>query len=94
MIDAIVQGLRDWLLGRIISMVVIGVVISSGLGLLNIPLALVLGVIAALLEFVPVLGPLVASVPGIFDRPDGSLPCRRFMSSCFTWWCNNWKVMC
>jgi len=64
-IDAIVQGLRDWLLGRIISMVVIGVVISSGLGLLNIPLALVLGVIAALLEFVPVLGPLVASVPGI-----------------------------
>jgi len=64
-IDAIVQGLRDWLLGRIISMVVIGVVISVGLGLLDIPLALVLGVIAALLEFIPVLGPLVASVPGI-----------------------------
>lgn len=64
-IDSVVHGLRAWLLGRIISMVVIGIVISVGLWLLNIPLALVLGVIAALLEFIPVLGPLLAAVPGV-----------------------------
>ncbi|MBE9158732.1 AI-2E family transporter [Nodosilinea sp. LEGE 06152] len=64
-INAIVQGLRAWLLGRVISMVVVGLVTSLGLGLLNIPLALVLGLIAALLEFIPVLGPVLAAVPGI-----------------------------
>lgn len=64
-IDAIVDGLRNWLLGQLISMVVIGVVVSLGLGLLGTPLALVLGVIAGLLEFIPVLGPVLASVPGI-----------------------------
>jgi predicted PurR-regulated permease PerM len=64
-IDKIVEGLRAWLLGRIISMIVIGIVTSLGLWILNIPLALVLGLIAALLEFVPVVGPLVAAVPGV-----------------------------
>jgi predicted PurR-regulated permease PerM len=64
-IDKIVEGLRAWLLGRIISMIVVGIVTSLGLWLLNIPLALVLGLIAALLEFVPVVGPLLAAIPGI-----------------------------
>ncbi|WP_052050827.1 AI-2E family transporter [Leptolyngbya sp. KIOST-1] len=64
-INAIVQGLRAWLLGRVISMVVVGVVITLGLGLLDVPLALVLGIIAALLEFIPVLGPILASIPGV-----------------------------
>jgi predicted PurR-regulated permease PerM len=64
-IDGVVRGLRAWLLGRIISMVVIGIVVSLGLWLLDIPLALVLGIIAALLEFIPVVGPVLAAVPGI-----------------------------
>jgi predicted PurR-regulated permease PerM len=64
-IDHVVHGVRAWLLGRIISMVVIGIITTLGLWLLNIPLALVLGLIAALLEFIPVLGPSLAAVPSI-----------------------------
>lgn len=64
-IAGVVKGLRAWLLGRIISMGVIGSVISLGLWLLNIPLALVLGLITALLEFIPVVGPLLSAVPSI-----------------------------
>ncbi|MBF2003851.1 MAG: AI-2E family transporter [Synechococcales cyanobacterium C42_A2020_086] len=64
-IDKVVKGLQAWLLGRIISMIVVGIVVSLGLWILNVPLALVLGIIAALLEFIPVVGPVLAAVPGI-----------------------------
>lgn len=64
-IKGVVQGLKAWLLGRIISMLVIGVVVSLGLWLLGMPLALVLGLIAALAEFIPVVGPILAAVPGV-----------------------------
>jgi predicted PurR-regulated permease PerM len=64
-IDAVVHGLRAWLLGRIISMTVIGIVVSLGLWLLEVPLALMLGIIAALAEFIPVVGPALAAVPAV-----------------------------
>jgi len=64
-IDAIVAVLRGWLLGQFISMCLIGVVVGIGLSVLGIPLALLLGIISGLFEFVPILGPIIASVPGI-----------------------------
>lgn len=64
-LDAIVKGLRAWLLGRIISMITVGVVTGVGLWLLNVPLALALGFIAALFEFIPVVGPALAAIPGV-----------------------------
>ncbi|MES1024638.1 AI-2E family transporter [Gloeocapsa sp. BRSZ] len=64
-IAGVVHILRAWLLGRVISMVAIGVVIGIGLMLLDIPLALVLGIITGLLEFIPVVGPILSAVPAI-----------------------------
>ncbi|PIG91500.1 AI-2E family transporter [Gloeocapsopsis sp. IPPAS B-1203] len=61
----VVHVLRAWLLGRVISMIAIGVVIGIGLTLLDIPLALVLGIITGLLEFIPVVGPILSAVPAI-----------------------------
>ena len=52
--------LRWWLLGQLVSMSIIGVLTGLGLWLLGMPFALVVGVIAGLLEFVPVVGPFVA----------------------------------
>ncbi|AUX29046.1 MULTISPECIES: AI-2E family transporter [Sorangium] len=55
--------LRRWLLGRLLSMAVVGVMTWIGLALLGIRLALVLAILAATLTFVPYIGPLLALVP-------------------------------
>lgn len=59
------HALRRWLLGQFVSMVTVGVLIGLGLWLVGVPNAVVLGLVAGLLEFVPVLGPLAAAVPGV-----------------------------
>src|SRR3712207_9039809 len=46
-------------------MSVVGMLTGIGLLLLGVPLAPVLGVLAALLDFVPNVGPIIAAVPGI-----------------------------
>lgn len=57
--------LRWWLLGQLLAMSVVGMLTGIGLLLLGVPLAPVLGVLAALLDFVPNVGPIIAAVPGI-----------------------------
>ena len=63
--DEVVQTLREWLLGRFVSMAVIGVVAGVGLWLIGVPLAPSLGILTGLLEFIPVIGPFIAAVPAI-----------------------------
>ena len=55
----VVNGLRWWLLGQLISMLIIGTLTGLGLWLLGMPFALAVGVIAGLLEFIPFLGPFL-----------------------------------
>jgi predicted PurR-regulated permease PerM len=57
--------LRWWLVGRLASMTVIAILTTIGLLLIGEPLALVLGVIAGLLSFIPFLGPMLSVVPAI-----------------------------
>jgi predicted PurR-regulated permease PerM len=57
--------LRWWLLGQLLSMVVVGVVTAVGLLLLGVPFAPLLGLLSGLLEFVPTVGPIIAAVPGL-----------------------------
>lgn len=59
------QTLASWLLGKSISMLIVGVVTSIGLSMLGVPLALILGIIAGLLDFIPYLGPILAGVPAV-----------------------------
>jgi predicted PurR-regulated permease PerM len=59
------QALRSWLLGQLISMIVVGAIAGAGLSLLGVPLALGLAFLAFLLEFVPVIGPIMAAVPAV-----------------------------
>jgi predicted PurR-regulated permease PerM len=54
-----------WLLGKLITMAVIAGVTWAGLALIGVPLALALGIMAGLLNFVPYIGPLVAFVPAV-----------------------------
>jgi predicted PurR-regulated permease PerM len=57
--------LRRWLLGRFLLMISNGIITSVGLWIMGIPLALTLGIIAGLLNFIPNLGPIIASIPAI-----------------------------
>ena len=58
-------GLRTWVLGKAVTMVAVGLVTWIGLLLFEIPGALALGALAAILEFIPNLGPTIAAAPAI-----------------------------
>lgn len=67
-----VQTLQSWLSAQLISMAIVGVLTGLGLWFIGIPLALVLGLIAGLLAFIPNLGPVLAATPGLLLAvPDG-----------------------
>ncbi|BDG71503.1 AI-2E family transporter [Roseomonas fluvialis] len=59
------QVLRGWLLGQGFAMLVTGLCTWVGLMLLGVPMAGVLAVIAALLGFIPNIGPVIAAVPAM-----------------------------
>ena len=59
------RTLGRWLLGTFCAMLIAGIATSIGLGLLGVPLALILGIIAGLLDFIPYVGPIMAGVPAV-----------------------------
>ena len=63
--EAAAETLRGWLGAQLVSMTVVGVLTTLGLWALGIPLAPLLGVIAALLTFIPNIGPVTAAVPAV-----------------------------
>lgn len=65
LLDEVGHGLRSWLLARLLLMALIGVLMGVGLALIGVRLALPLAVLAALLSFVPYVGPLAAFVPAL-----------------------------
>jgi predicted PurR-regulated permease PerM len=64
-VDNAVGTLRGWLTAQLIAMSVVGVLTWAGLWLLDIPLALVLGLIAGLLAFIPNIGPVLSAIPAL-----------------------------
>lgn len=55
--------IRGWILGQMVSMLVIGTLATIGLMLFKVPLALTLGILTAITNFVPILGAIVAAIP-------------------------------
>lgn len=68
----IASTIRAWLLGRLLAMVLVGIVIFAGLWLLDVRLALALALLAFLLEIIPNIGPVIAAIPALLvAAPDG-----------------------
>jgi predicted PurR-regulated permease PerM len=66
------QKLYWWLLGRLLSMAVVGVATGLGLWLLGMPMVLSLALLAALLVFIPNLGPILSAIPALLvSLPEG-----------------------
>ena len=54
-----------WFMGQLVTMASVGIFIGIGLAALGVPLAGTLGLIAALLAFIPSLGPLISVIPAL-----------------------------
>jgi predicted PurR-regulated permease PerM len=64
---SIYEGLRHWLLGQFIAMLAVGLAFGIALSIIGVPSSIVLGIIAALLEFVPLIGPVIATIPAMLE---------------------------
>ena len=57
--------LHWWLIGRLVSMLIIAVLTYGGLLLMGVPLALTLAVFAGIMTFIPNIGPILSVIPAI-----------------------------
>jgi len=54
-----------WLQGQLLLALSVGLMVFVGLSLLNVKYALLLGIVAMILEIVPMVGPVLAAIPGL-----------------------------
>ena len=54
-----------WLMGQLATMASVGIFIGIGLTMLGVPLSGTLGLMAAILSFIPSLGPFISVIPAI-----------------------------
>ncbi len=64
-LDVAGTSLQRWMLAQLVVMVFVGICVGTGLSLLGVRGSLALGLLDGLFSFVPVIGPLVASMPAI-----------------------------
>ncbi|HEX5431054.1 MAG TPA: AI-2E family transporter [Bryobacteraceae bacterium] len=67
--QATMDRLRDvlwrWFIGRLVGMIVIGLLVFIAMSAIGIPLPFMLGLMAGILEFVPYLGAFVSAIPAV-----------------------------
>ena len=54
-----------WLQGQLLLALSVGLMVFVGLSLLNVKYALLLGIVAMVLEIVPIVGPVISAIPGL-----------------------------
>ncbi|MVN77432.1 AI-2E family transporter [Hymenobacter sp. HMF4947] len=64
-LDCISSTLVKWVLGRLVSMLFVGVFTWLGLTWLGMPMGAVLGLFAGLVTFIPNIGPVISMVPAV-----------------------------
>lgn len=64
-LDEVGHTLRWWLAGKLFAMALIGVVTTIGLIVIGIQAPIALGLLAAILTFVPNFGPVLAAIPAV-----------------------------
>ncbi|MEK7173645.1 MAG: AI-2E family transporter [Patescibacteria group bacterium] len=59
------QKIGKWLQGQLLLGVLVGVLVYLGLTLLGVRYALILALLAAVFELIPLFGPILAAIPGV-----------------------------
>ncbi len=63
MIERVQEKIGRWMLGQVFMMVLMGTVTGLGLWVLGVKYALALGLLAGVLEVIPVIGPILTAIP-------------------------------
>ena len=63
--DFSAAALRQWLIGQLMAVLLVGVIIALGTSYIGLPSPLALGLIAGIGEFIPFAGPLLGAIPAI-----------------------------
>ncbi len=58
-------AVQRWFLGQLASMTIIGLLFTISMFVIGIPFALLLGIFAGLISFVPYLGPVISVIPPV-----------------------------
>ncbi len=64
-LDASGAGLKLWLVATLFSMVAMSLLVGLSMWALGVPAPMALGLLAGIAQFVPLIGPIAASIPGI-----------------------------
>lgn len=64
-LNACGRALKGWLKAQLFSMVLVGSLTGIGLAVIGVPSALGLGLLTGLAQFVPIVGPIVSTVPAV-----------------------------
>ncbi|WP_404710392.1 AI-2E family transporter [Sphingomonas sp. MMS24-J13] len=64
-LDEMAHDLRHWLVGQLVTMAIVGLLMGLGGLAIGLPAAAALGLIAAILEFIPYVGPILTAVPAL-----------------------------
>jgi predicted PurR-regulated permease PerM len=64
-LEKMYEAVQKWVLGQLTAMVIIGVLFTIALSLIGVPFALLLGILAGLLAFIPFIGPLISIIPPV-----------------------------
>ena len=66
LIFRIQRKMGSWLRGQLVLSLIIFSMVFIGLSILGVPYALLLALIAGILEIIPFIGPTLAAIPGVF----------------------------
>jgi predicted PurR-regulated permease PerM len=64
-LDDAARGLRGWMVGQGVSSLAVATASWAGLALLGVPASGGLGLLAGLLDVIPMIGPIIAAVPAV-----------------------------
>jgi predicted PurR-regulated permease PerM len=62
---AVHEKIGEWIRGQILLCISIGILTFIGLKIVGVPYALTLAVLAGFMEFIPVIGPIIAAIPAV-----------------------------
>ena len=64
-LDLLGERLAAWMKGQLIAMLAVGTLVTIALTIIGVPYALLLGVLNAFTEFIPIAGPWMGAIPAI-----------------------------
>lgn len=65
LVDRAQKKIGRWILGQLVLGIIMGLIVGVGLWLMGVKFALVLGILAGVMEIIPVIGPIIAAIPAV-----------------------------